>query len=78
MSPHFEVVCWTAATLEYASPIINRLDLRGVLFDYVLTKEHCTEVCHRNGDLYVKDLLKLGRPIEDIIIIDNEPTSYLY
>ena len=78
MSPHFEIVLWTAATLEYASPIINRLDQRGVLFDYVLTSEHCTAVCARVGDLQVKDLLRFGRPIEDIIIIDNEPTSYLY
>lgn len=39
-----------------------------------LFREHCTY--HNNA--FVKDMTKIGRPMKDIIIIDNSPTSYLF
>ena len=38
-------------------------------------RQHCTQY---KRDFYVKDLTRLGRRIEDIIIVDNSPNSYLY
>ena len=28
--------------------------------------------------MFVKDMARLGRPLSDVIIIDNSPTSYLF
>lgn len=37
-----------------------------------LFREHCTII----DNLHVKDLSKLGRKLENVIIIDNSPNSY--
>ena len=39
-----------------------------------LYREHCT---FYNG-LFIKDMARLDRPLEDVIIIDNSPTSYMF
>ncbi len=41
---------------------------------YRLFREACTS--HKGN--YVKDLRRLGRPIKDVIIIDNSPASYAF
>ncbi|KAH7648741.1 hypothetical protein FG379_002211 [Cryptosporidium bovis] len=68
----FEVVIFTASLSKYANPLLNRLD---PLFKcpYRLFRENCTV----DGNSYIKDLSKLGRPLKDIIIIDNSPISYI-
>jgi RNA polymerase II subunit A small phosphatase-like protein len=39
-----------------------------------LFREHCTFY----QGMYVKDLSELGRPMSDVLIIDNSPTAYLF
>ncbi|CDR97201.1 Dullard-like phosphatase domain containing protein, putative [Babesia bigemina] len=67
----FEVVIFTAATQDYANPVIDVIDcerrIRGRLF-----REYCT---HWNG-CYIKDLDIFDRDPKDIVIIDNTPVSY--
>lgn len=41
---------------------------------YLLFREHCTFF----NNAYVKDLTRLGRPMKDIIIVDNSPVAYLF
>ena len=41
---------------------------------YQLFREHCTFF---NG-IFVKDLSRLDRDLQDVIIIDNSPTSYIF
>ena len=53
--------------------VLDLLDIHKVCH-FRLFREAC--VCHRGN--YVKDLGKLGRPLKDIIIIDNSPASYLF
>ena len=73
MGPLFEVVIFTASVAKYADPVLDLLDIHKVCH-HRLFREAC--VCHRGN--YVKDLGKIGRPLKDIIIIDNSPASYLF
>lgn len=73
MSAHYEIVMFTASLSKYAEPLYAKLDYRGVTAKN-LYREHCT---FYNG-LYVKDMARLGRRLEDVIIIDNSPNSYLF
>eukprot|EP00347_Sterkiella_histriomuscorum_P024236 403331838 len=73
MSKIYEIVMFTASLSKYAQPLYSKLDQQGVTAT-LLYREHCT---FYNG-LFVKDMERLGRPMSDIIIIDNSPTSYLF
>jgi len=70
----YELVIFTASLSEYANPVIDTLDKKG-LIKHRLFRESC--VFHEN-QVYVKDLSRLGRNIKDCIIIDNSPFSYLF
>ena len=69
----FELVIFTASIPDYANPLLNKLDPRKRI-SYRLFREHCTST----GNLFIKDLRKVGRDLKDLIIIDNNPISYLY
>jgi len=71
---YYELVIFTASLSEYANPVIDTLDKKG-LIKHRLFRESC--VFHEN-QVYVKDLSRLGRKIKDCIIIDNSPFSYLF
>jgi carboxy-terminal domain RNA polymerase II polypeptide A small phosphatase len=75
MCKYFEVIMFTASIRKYAMPIFRKLDknrqTKGMLF-----REHCT--IDPKTQYMVKDLSKLGRNIEKVIIIDNSPNSYYY
>lgn len=68
----YEVVIFTASLSQYANPLLDRLDPMNKC-PYRLFRENCTV----EGNSYIKDLSKLGRPLKDIIIIDNSPISYI-
>ncbi|KAF7457495.1 NIF-domain-containing protein [Cryptosporidium felis] len=68
----YEVVVFTASLSKYANPLLDRLDPMNKC-PYRLFRENCTV----EGNSYIKDLSKLGRPLKDIIIIDNSPISYI-
>jgi len=74
-SKFFEVVMFTASIQKYAQPIFNKLD-REKRTSAMLFRDHCC-VDPQTGFM-VKDLSKLGRRLEDVIIIDNSPNSYYY
>jgi len=69
----YEVVVFTASLAKYADPVMDLLDKHKVV-KWRLFREHCT---HHKGN-YVKDMERIGRPLQDIIIIDNSPASYLF
>ncbi|VDO00372.1 unnamed protein product [Rodentolepis nana] len=61
------------STCQYADPVADFLDKWNV-FRYRLFRESC--VYHRGN--YVKDLSQLGRPIDQVVILDNSPASYMF
>ncbi|KAJ3200603.1 hypothetical protein HDU82_008756 [Entophlyctis luteolus] len=73
MAEHFELAVFTASVSNYADPVLDLLDSKRVI-QHRLYREHCVQV---NAN-YVKDLSVLGRPIEECIIIDNNPMAYAF
>lgn len=73
MAKIYEIVIFTASVEAYAKPLMEVLDP-----SKVCTKLLCREYCSQQGAMYVKDMSKLGRNLEDIILLDNSPNSYYY
>jgi len=73
MARHYEVVVFTASLSKYAEPLVERLDPERICV-YKLFREHCTFF----SNAFVKDLTRLGRPMTDVIIVDNSPAAYLF
>jgi len=69
----FEVVVFTASLTKYADPLLTEMD-RYQAIHHRLYRESC--VFHEGN--FVKDLSRLGRRLEDVIIIDNSPHSYIF
>lgn len=68
-----EPVCSFFSPLQYADPVSDLLDKWGA-FRSRLFRESC--VFHKGN--YVKDLSRLGRDLNKVIIIDNSPASYIF
>jgi len=69
----FETVVFTASLAKYADPVLDLLDIHKVV-DWRLFRESCSPY---KGS-YVKDMGRMGRDIDSIMIIDNSPHSYLF
>ena len=73
LSQYCEIVIFTASTQYYADIVLDGFDCKN-LIDYKLYREHTQEY---NG-INVKDLSKLGRDLNKIIIIDNIEENYSF
>ncbi|EJU04267.1 NLI interacting factor, partial [Dacryopinax primogenitus] len=73
MGDHYEVVVFTASLSKYADPVLDKLDVNRVISHRLFR-----ESCYNHKGNYVKDLSRLGRPIQDMIILDNSPASYIF
>ena len=71
LSKYCEIAIFTASTKYYADIVIDGLDCKD-LIDYRLYRQHTTVI---NG-VNIKDLSKLGRDLNKIIIIDNIEENY--
>ncbi|CAD5206790.1 unnamed protein product [Bursaphelenchus okinawaensis] len=69
----FECVLFTASLDMYADPVADLLDRKGV-FKSRLFREACVFFAGN----YVKDLTRLGRDVDKVIIVDNSPISYAF
>jgi len=73
MGSKFEVVVFTASLDKYANPVLDILDPKGFVKIRLFR-----EACVQHYGNYVKDLSLLGRRLEDTLIIDNSPFSYMF
>ena len=73
MTKHYELVVFTASLSKYAEPLCEKLD-PDHFCSYKLFREHCTFY----NNAFVKDLTRLGRRMEDVIILDNSPVAYMF
>lgn len=75
MGKIYEIVVFTASVGKYADPLLDLLDNKPVKnVHHRLFRENC----YNYDGNYVKNLDTLGRPLKDIIIIDNSPSSYIF
>ena len=72
MGHYYELIIWTSATEAYANSLIDAIEYDKKYFDYVLYREHAIIV----GDDFVKDLTRIGRSLDRIIIIDDMPQNF--
>jgi CTD small phosphatase-like protein 2 len=66
LSRYYELVVFTAGLQDYADWILNDLDKQRYI-SHRLYRDHTK---FKNG-VYTKDLSKLGRDLNKVIIIDN-------
>ncbi|CAN4082178.1 unnamed protein product [Withania somnifera] len=73
LSEKFEVVVFTAGLKEYASLVLDRIDRKG-LISHRLYRDSCKEIDGK----FVKDLSATGRDMKRVVIVDDNPNSYLF
>lgn len=73
MGQLYECVLFTASLAKYADPVADLLD-KDNIFKARLFRESCA--FYRGN--YVKDLSRLGRDLNRVIIVDNSPASYIF
>ncbi|KAI9706775.1 MAG: hypothetical protein M1820_004746 [Bogoriella megaspora] len=69
----YEIVVFTASVAKYGDPVLDNLDIHGVVHHRLFR-----ESCYNHQGNYVKDLSQVGRDLQKTIIIDNSPTSYIF
>ena len=74
VSQFYELILFTSKTEFYAEPIINAIEQKKKYFDFIFYKENCIIV----GNDYIKDLSRIGRPLDSTIIIDSMPQYYRF
>merc|ERR1712008_4652 len=67
----FEVVIFTASAAIYADRVLDWLDPNGNIISHRLYRQHCTEIA---GGLF-KDMRRLGRSLESVVLVDNPPQA---
>ena len=68
----YDIIIFTASLPEYSEPLLDIIDKNKVI-KYRLNRNHCRHY----QNIYIKDLKVINRNLKDMIIIDNNPESYL-
>ncbi len=71
MSQLYEVVIFTAAMQDYADWVLNTIDKQKHI-SYRLYRQHATPT----GMVFIKDLSRIGRPLNKTIIVDNVAENF--
>lgn len=66
-----DVVLFTSAAPGYVERLVPLIEPAGSPFAAVLARAHCTSL----DALYVKDLSRLGRPLERVVLVDDNPCA---
>ncbi|KAG0671484.1 hypothetical protein C6P40_003771 [Pichia californica] len=69
----YEVVVFTASVSRYGDPLLDILDSHKSIHHRLFR-----DSCYNYQGNYIKNLSQMGRPLEDLIIIDNSPASYVF
>ena len=72
ISYYYELILFTASTEYFAKPIINAIEENKKYFDFIFYRECCIII----GNDFVKDLTRIGRPLDSTIIVDNMQQNF--
>ena len=72
ISYYYELILFTASTEYFARPIINAIEENKKYFDFIFYRDCCIII----GNDFVKDLTRIGRPLDSTIIVDNMPQNF--
>ena len=72
MGHYYELIVWTSGTEAYANSLIDAIESEKQYFDYVFFREHAIII----GDDFVKDLNRIGRSLDRVIIVDDMPQNF--
>ncbi|EMG45356.1 PSR2 Probable phosphatase PSR2 [Candida maltosa Xu316] len=73
MGKLYEVVVFTASVSKYGDPLLDKLDIYNSVHHRLFR-----DSCYNYQGNFIKNLSQIGRPLEDTIIIDNSPASYIF
>ena len=71
---YYEIILFSEAEKNYIDLITEAVGENKYLSDYILCRDYVTIV----GQNFVKELSKIGRPLDRIIIIDNMPQNFSF
>ncbi|KAM7264873.1 hypothetical protein ACFE04_002556 [Oxalis oulophora] len=71
LSSRYELIVFTAGLREYATLVLDRIDVKGVI-SHRLYRDSCSQVEGK----FVKDLSETGRDLDKVVIVDDNPNSY--
>ena len=75
VSQYYEIIIFTAGLKEYAKIVLDLIENRlgKKIFDYRLYRENTIS---NDEGIFIKDLSKIGRSLQKIIIVDNTRDNY--
>ena len=68
----YELILFTGSEESYANLLIDAIEDNKIYFEHRLYRQHLMVI----GNEYVKDLSKIGRPLDKMIIVDNMPQNF--
>ena len=71
---YYELIIFTSATEAYANSVIEAIEQDKKYFDFVFYRQHTIII----GNDFVKDLTRIGRPLNSTIIVDNMPQNFRF
>ena len=74
LSKYYEIVVFTASVAMQADCILDEIDPKYRLIKHRLYRQHT--IFSKTTATAIKDLNRLGRPIEQILIIDNKRQNF--
>ena len=72
MDKYYELIIFSGATQDYANLLIDAIEENKIYFEHRFYREHMIIIDNE----FVKDLTRIGRPLDKIIIVDNLPQNF--
>ena len=69
---YYELVIFTVATQDYGDLLIDAIEENNLYFEHRFYRQHTIII----GNDFVKDLTRIGRPIDKMIIVDSMPQNF--
>ena len=69
---YYELIIFTCSTQDYANLLIEAIEENKIYFEHRLYRQHTVII---DND-FVKDLTRIGRPLDKIVIVDNMPQNF--